>query len=213
MPGRQEQRSEETRRSILAAAGDLFATRGYEAVTMREIARVAGCSHTTIYIYFKDKEALLHQLSMEPLRSLHSELEAALRSEGLSPDERLKRVVQVFLQFCFNHRTMYSILFLVQASRVDDPEPTLEVNKLRLQLFDLLVQGVRACLPPGLSAETALAFARIMFYNLHGIVGLYTQSPEPPEQVMRRLGSTFELSVEVLLAGFRQIAEQGGVSE
>jgi len=70
MSTKQEQRSEETKTSILSAAGTLFASRGYDAVTMREIAKAAGCSHTTIYIYFKDKEALLLQLSMPPLKTL-----------------------------------------------------------------------------------------------------------------------------------------------
>jgi AcrR family transcriptional regulator len=86
---KQELRSEETKRSILAAAGNLFAVRGYDAVTMREIAKEAGCSHTTIYIYFKDKEALLHQLSMPPLLSLMERMETLLDQKAL-PDEQLK---------------------------------------------------------------------------------------------------------------------------
>ncbi|MGZ4164968.1 MAG: TetR/AcrR family transcriptional regulator, partial [Tumebacillaceae bacterium] len=53
MPSKKELKSEETKRAIVSAAGQLFADRGYEAVTMREIAKAAGCSHTTIYIYYK----------------------------------------------------------------------------------------------------------------------------------------------------------------
>lgn len=73
MSSKQEQRSEETKRSILAAAGLLFASRGYDSVTMREIAKEAGCSHTTIYIYFKDKEALLQQLSLPRFKTWRTE--------------------------------------------------------------------------------------------------------------------------------------------
>ena len=75
MKSKQEQRSEETKKQILQSAGKLFAKKGYDAVTIREIAKDAGCSHTTIYLYFKDKEALLHQLSMPSLQKLHQQLQ------------------------------------------------------------------------------------------------------------------------------------------
>ena len=68
MGSKKELRSEETKRMILKAAGKLFSEKGYDAVTMREIAKEAGCSHTTIYLYFNDKETLLHQLSMPTLK-------------------------------------------------------------------------------------------------------------------------------------------------
>ena len=86
---KQEQRSENTRKSIVAAAGKLFSSMGYNAVTMREIAKEAGCSHTTIYIYFKDKEALLHQLSKSPLLTLVQQMEALLIQLATAED-RLK---------------------------------------------------------------------------------------------------------------------------
>lgn len=109
MTNKQEQRSEETKRSILTAAGRLFAERGYDAVTMREIAKAAGCSHTTIYIYFKDKEALLHHLAMEPLQALFAEMEAGVQNHLLSADERLLAVSTSFVRFCLLNRSMYPL--------------------------------------------------------------------------------------------------------
>jgi AcrR family transcriptional regulator len=70
MSRKQVFRAEETKKAILSVAGKLFAEQGFHAVTMREIAKKAGCSHTTIYIYFTDKETLLYQLSMPPLKEL-----------------------------------------------------------------------------------------------------------------------------------------------
>ncbi|MFZ5822919.1 MAG: TetR/AcrR family transcriptional regulator [Bacillota bacterium] len=210
MPGRQEIRSEETRRAILKAAGELFAQRGFDAVTMREIARAAGCSHTTIYIYFKDKEALLHQLSMEPLQMLQTTMEVVLEDPALSPDERLKRVCLVFIRFCLASRNMYAIFFMTKATRVDEEDPALEINRLRNHLFGLLRRAVWEAvqLPP--SDERVLAYARILFYNLHGIIGTYTQSEEPLEDVMGRLAPTFELAIEVMLVGMKQHVSVGG---
>jgi TetR/AcrR family transcriptional regulator, regulator of cefoperazone and chloramphenicol sensitivity len=46
-------------RALLAAARKLFASRGYEATTTREIAARAGCAEGLIHRYFKGKAGLL----------------------------------------------------------------------------------------------------------------------------------------------------------
>ena len=45
--------------SLVAAAGRLFASRGYEATTTRQIASEAGCAEGLIHRYFQGKEGLL----------------------------------------------------------------------------------------------------------------------------------------------------------
>jgi AcrR family transcriptional regulator len=49
-------------RALIEAAGRLFATRGYEATTTREIAAAAGCAEGLISRYFKGKAGLLRAL-------------------------------------------------------------------------------------------------------------------------------------------------------
>lgn len=49
-----------TRRSILAAAGELFTSRGFDAVSLRDIASVAGLSHPGLLKHFASKDALLN---------------------------------------------------------------------------------------------------------------------------------------------------------
>jgi AcrR family transcriptional regulator len=209
MTGRQQLRSEETKRAILTAAGELFAERGFESVTMREIAKAAGCSHTTIYIYFKDKEALLNQLAMGPLQSLREQMESALQSEALSPDDRFRLLCRVFIRFCFLHRHMYTIIFMAQASRVDEEAPGLPVQKARNDLFGFLMKVLQQILPPVQSGDSLLAYARLCFYSLHGFLSLYSRGEEPIDSVIERLGPTFDLAVEVMLAGFKQTAKSG----
>jgi AcrR family transcriptional regulator len=207
---RQAIRSEETKRAILGAAGQLFSERGFEAVTMREIAKAAGCSHTTIYIYFTDKEALLHQLSMEPLQALQEQMATVLQSEALSGEDKLRQMSRVFLRFCLTHRSMYTTLFKAKASRVDEATPALEVQAMRNHLFGMLQQAVQKALPPGQTDERLLAYARIHFFLVHGILDLYANADEPLDRLMERLTPTFDLAVEVMLAGFKQTASPGG---
>ena len=61
MPGRRLDRAEsraETRRELLAAAGEVFARRGFAAATVDEIAETAGYTKGAVYYNFTDKEGL-----------------------------------------------------------------------------------------------------------------------------------------------------------
>lgn len=206
MANRQRSRSAETRQAILSAAGELFAERGYDGVTMREIARAAGCSHTAIYLYFKDKEALLHELAVGPLTALEAELAAALGDVGLTPAERVRAMGRRFIRFGLTHRNSYHVLMMARGGRVDEEEPDLAVNALRNRLFALLRRGIAAMLPDGTPDERVLAYSRVVFFHVHGIVETYRLSEEAVPALLARLGSTFELSLDVLLAGIERTA-------
>lgn len=199
---KQEQRSEETKKSILLAAGRLFAGRGYDIVTMREIAKEAGCSHTTIYIYFKDKEALLQHLSLPPLQTLASQMDSLLGSSGV-PEEKLKNVSLAFIEFCLANRNMYGLFFNVKSVRVDEQAPELEINKVRNRLFGKLTEVLQTCLRLEREDERLLMCSRIYFFTLHGIVSTYTFSEESVDQLMGRLTQTFQAAFEVQLGGLK----------
>ncbi|MFD0710375.1 TetR/AcrR family transcriptional regulator [Paenibacillus sp. GCM10027626] len=209
MSRKQELRAEETKQSILAAATQLFGERGYDTVTMREIAKQAGCSHTTIYIYFHDKEALLHLLSMPPLDQLKQQLTDILHTAQQSAEQKWKAICKEMVRFCFMNKTMYPIFFNVRAVRVDEQEPELPINKLRNELFALLTRALQQCLQIDSNDERLLAFSRICYYTMHGIIGTYTHSEESAEQLLERLSTTFDTAFETLLLGFRQKLHQG----
>jgi AcrR family transcriptional regulator len=55
---RWQRRAEDRPREICAAALEVFAEKGFAAAKLEEIARRAGVSKGTLYLYFKDKEDL-----------------------------------------------------------------------------------------------------------------------------------------------------------
>lgn len=209
MKSRQEQRSEETKEQILKAAGNLFAKKGFDSVSIREIAKDAGCSHTTIYIYFKDKEALLHQLSMPSLEKLYKQLNSITLMHPLTPEAKLKKISHEYIRFCLENRNMFDVIFNAKSTRVDETNPELEINKLRLKIFALMKQVLQDCLSMP-DNELLLNFSRIYYYQLNGILSTYSYLHESISELMKRLTPIFNLSVEILVLGFKEKMIQMG---
>jgi AcrR family transcriptional regulator len=80
--GLRERKKEQTRQLIADTARRLFAERGFEAVTVAEIARAAGVAEKTVFNYFPTKEELFYSR----LEAFEEELLAAVheRAPGLS---------------------------------------------------------------------------------------------------------------------------------
>lgn len=56
--GKREQRKEQTRRAIVAAAVELFSMHGYEKTSIEDLAKAAGIGKSTVYTYFTAKEEI-----------------------------------------------------------------------------------------------------------------------------------------------------------
>ena len=88
-----QRRAEERPREICAAALEVFAEKGFAAAKLDEIARRAGVSKGTLYLYFKDKEDLFRAV----VRSAIAPNIEAVTSTISSSDAPFTDVVRMFL--------------------------------------------------------------------------------------------------------------------
>jgi AcrR family transcriptional regulator len=146
IPERRERERHELRQRILDAARELFAARGYEAVTMREIAKRIEYSATALYKHFVDKEALVRELCRNDFDALASLFIEAASNGG--PFERFTRVGLVYLDFAVRHPQHYRIMFMgglppvpPSAGERDDPAHNAYVF-LRALMADLVRAGL-----------------------------------------------------------------------
>ncbi len=69
------------RDNIAAAASALFAQQGVAATSMDEIAKAAGYSKATLYVYFASKDEIVSVLALESMRKLCACIASALEGE------------------------------------------------------------------------------------------------------------------------------------
>ena len=69
--GRREAHKESTRAALREAGARLFAERGYEATTVRDIAQAAQVTERTFYRYFDGKEGLRAEQTLGWIELLH----------------------------------------------------------------------------------------------------------------------------------------------
>jgi AcrR family transcriptional regulator len=84
-PSVEESPESAKRRQILEGARKVFLAQGFDGASMGEIAKVAGVSKGTLYVYFDSKESLFEALTTEEKRGL---AEVLFQLDAEDPDVR-----------------------------------------------------------------------------------------------------------------------------
>jgi AcrR family transcriptional regulator len=90
---RWRRRAEARPAEILDAALTVFSARGFAAAKLDDVAKAAGVSKGTLYLYFPSKEALFEAMALELMRvPVMAQLETAAKAETAS--EALRQLIQ-----------------------------------------------------------------------------------------------------------------------
>ncbi|HET7689912.1 MAG TPA: helix-turn-helix domain-containing protein [Nocardioidaceae bacterium] len=143
VPARRRLRGAERRQVIEDAAVEVFATRGYDAATLGEIAAAAGVTRTVMYDHFTSKRILyLHVLGTQNAAMLRS-VAAGITGSGSARD-RLRATVAAYLRFAADHPAARKLLV--------DPIPVgdEELDAVIRGYWDARVGAVSSMLGPDL---------------------------------------------------------------
>jgi AcrR family transcriptional regulator len=173
---RRERERQELRTKILDAARELFAERGYESVTMRELAKKIEYSPTVLYGHFTDKDGLLRELCQRDFSTFAARFVELMQVED--PIERLCRAGYVYFDFAVAQPQQYRLMFMTphpivapEAGERESPSrnayvflratvaEAIALGKARPELTDpdLLAQTIWGCVHGLASLEITLA--------------------------------------------------------
>jgi TetR/AcrR family transcriptional regulator, fatty acid metabolism regulator protein len=176
----QEKQTELTRRRIVDAALEIFATKGYHHATMDEIASVSQVSKGGLYFHFPSKQELFLGLADAAANMLIGKMEEAMEGKGVRRREKVRGALEAAFQLLERHRTMARLVFLKMGSLGHPFDAKLmEIHQRIARLIQSQLEQARA--EGGIAVKNTELVALMWVGALHEVLiwWLHQQKPKP----------------------------------
>jgi len=168
---RKAREKEELKALILKASMKLFVEKGINQTTIRNIAEAIDYSIGAVYIYFKDKNAILHALHSQCFTELGGQFRVLQNVKD--PMERLKAMGKLYIQYAMDNPDKYDLMFNLK-------EPMEFLNEIRAKewdegtaSFEVLRTTVQECITAGYFKGHILEPLSYLIWScVHGLCSL-----------------------------------------
>lgn len=188
-------REGERRRTILRAAINVFASKGYHGCRIADVAREAGVAYGLVYHYFKNKDELLETVFETGWSGFISRVRAAVEAEG-TLEQKVHRIVDVaFEAYRVDPRGVKVLIVEIARSpggRVNRQTTFSEAIQLCMQM--LTRAQATGEVRPGMDLQLAAAlfFGNIEMAFTALVMGLVdARDPDKLEQARRQIAESF----------------------
>ena len=159
------------RSELLRTSRQLLDESGPGALSMREVARRAGCTHQAPYHYFANREAILAALVREGFDELADRLASAREGlEGMDRRAVLTASGNAYVEFALRHPGVFRVMFRPD---VCDPERFPEVVQAGGRARGELARLVKVVLGDDAPLEVEVLF----WSGVHGLASLLLDGP------------------------------------
>lgn len=156
------------REKLISAGTNLFAEKGPEGFTMREVAGALGVSAMTPYRYFKDKEEILAAVRAAAFDRFSDALESAFAGHA-DPEGRSNAVGMAYVRFALSEPASYKLMFdMTQPEETTYPDLARATTRARRTMTDY----VRGLVDAGLLEGNPVLIGHVFWASLHGAVVL-----------------------------------------
>jgi AcrR family transcriptional regulator len=99
------------RTHIIETATDLFARKGYEGTSIREIAERASVNLAMVNYYFGSKEKLFENIVEYKSAVTRGLLDEILKNDKLSSIEKIYAIIDSYVEKLFTHRSFHRLIY------------------------------------------------------------------------------------------------------
>ncbi|MDT8429634.1 MAG: TetR/AcrR family transcriptional regulator [Pseudomonadales bacterium] len=185
-----ERRSREKQlriKAIIDAAESVFFCKGFAGSSMDEIAGKAQLSRTLLYVYFKDKAAIMRGVMLRAAQALEQRFERALHA-GKTGLEQIEGIGKSYYAFSQEQSDYFDLLTDLNTFPLP-PEESQESQALsccRTRITDIMVQALQNGIQDGsLSPQRVRIPLRTAYFlqgALHGVI-MATRQSQAGDQV------------------------------
>lgn len=197
--GLRERNKLQKRNRIRCAARELFSRHGYEAATLRQIARRAHVALGTLFNYAQDKRDLVFLIFNEELSAVLEEALHAAKSRGSLLDQ-LMAISELHYEYFSNDPALARIL-LQELVFYSEGKQAGAFQEIRERLIDGITDLVRGAQKKRhiRTREDAALIARSLFFQYSAAIRWWIASPRPELQDgLNDLRRLFQLQLDGL---------------
>lgn len=176
------------REALLRAGERALESGGVPNLSLRELSRELGVSHTSPRRHFADKQALLDALALHGYERLGVALGRAAKDEGAF-DVRLTKLARAYVSFALKHPALLALMSEAK-HRPDAPRELLEASEKALAHTLAVFAGGQA--KGEVVAGDPLRVALVVFAALQGLVTLSTNGKFKGESLDDLIGEIIE---------------------
>jgi AcrR family transcriptional regulator len=200
---RREREKSETRDKILDAARELFATEGYEGVSMRQVAEKIEYSPTAIYVHFADKNELFRELCHQDYARLAEVFQSSVMSTD--PIERLKQTGEIYVDFGIRYPNHYKFMFMTPhpPHEFDEEDREMQGNP-EMDAYAFLKWAVQQAIDGGCFREElrdAEIISQTLWAAVHGVISLQIAKCSDPWVDWRPIRDRAQMMLDITLRG------------
>ena len=127
------------REHILVKAEELFAEKGFDGTSVRDIAQQAGVNLAMISYYFGSKEKLLEALIVFRSEYAYGILEELNKDQSLSPWDKIDRLVEFYVDRVLNNLPFHNIMYQ-ESTAVRSDEIKEKIIALKMRNLDVITR-------------------------------------------------------------------------
>jgi AcrR family transcriptional regulator len=208
----------ETRQRLLNVAAELFAERGFNNVTVRELCQVAGANVAAVNYHFRDKLGLYKEVVEMAANAMHQgKVEVIEAAEPLPPEERLRTYIRLTLHHLLDPHEDSWMEKLI-AREMMDPTPALDlivekgIKPTSQRMGAMVAELLGAPLHDNRVWQCFLSVqAQCLFYKMAKPVSA-RMAPAGFEYTPQVIEALAEHIADFSLAGIRAIAQKSGAA-
>jgi AcrR family transcriptional regulator len=160
---------------ILEAAERIFIAEGYEGATIRKIADEVGVSSTALYMHFRDKDQILHEICLAAMQAL-LEQNSLIAARPVDSVTRVRLMLEAYVRMGLEHPNAYRLVFC-SAPRPGVPIQT-STTEIGSQVYARYVGVIHEIAESGrLRVPDPNWAAQALWAACHGLVTLMITRP------------------------------------
>lgn len=195
-PRRKSYHHGDLKNALIEVALQQISREGVRALSLRDVARRAGVSHTASYRHFSSKESLLAAIAEQGFRRLGEALRAAIEPHADDPVAALKASGLAYVEFGVSSPEHLEVMFSSQLTHEDYPAVAEASKEAYAQLTSVVHEGFRS---GGLRGADERSISLAAWSMVHGLTQLISsgqlESRNPPAATVRAMA----LAVTTLL--------------